>query len=237
MEGEFNFLVFLPQAVRERTALYWYRGATGEAREYVYGKNAYLDAESAVAYRSGDPQRELYELLRQRLAPVLDARFDLAGVADARLRAELQALAAVQGGQPELAAGDERAARRRLQRRAALLHAAAQHRACQRRPPGTREVRAAAGREHADGGAGLHRRLPECDLSHGSAPICRRLRRRMRGPGSEADYRKLADRFAVRRTNPQFWAASDAMHDAYGAGRRWRRGSSTTTGSRIAERV
>ena len=72
MEGEFNFLVFLPQALRESTALYWYRGATGEAREYVYGKNAYLDAESAVPYRSSDPQRELYELLRQRLAPVLD---------------------------------------------------------------------------------------------------------------------------------------------------------------------
>ena len=32
---------------------------------------------------------------------------------------------------------------------------------------------------------------------------------------SEADYRKLADRFAVRRTNPQFWAASDALHEAY----------------------
>ena len=72
MEGEFNFLVFLPQALRESTALYWYRGATDEAREYVYGKNAYLDAESAIPYRSNDPQRELYELLGQRLAPVLD---------------------------------------------------------------------------------------------------------------------------------------------------------------------
>jgi hypothetical protein len=74
MEGEFNFLVFLPQRVRESTAMYWYRGATGEAREYVYGKNAYLDAESAVPYRGGDPQRELFELLRQRLAPVCPMR-------------------------------------------------------------------------------------------------------------------------------------------------------------------
>ena len=50
-----------------------------------------------MRYRSGDPQRELYELLRQHLAPVLDARFDLAGVPDGRLRAELQSLAAVKG--------------------------------------------------------------------------------------------------------------------------------------------
>jgi hypothetical protein len=33
--------------------------------------------------------------------------------------------------------------------------------------------------------------------------------------GSEGDYRKLADRFAVRRTNPGFWAVSDQMLEAY----------------------
>ena len=43
------------------------------------------------------------------------------------------------------------------------------------------------------------------------------LREAIAGLASEADYRKLADRFAVRRTNPQFWAASDALHEAYQA--------------------
>ena len=32
---------------------------------------------------------------------------------------------------------------------------------------------------------------------------------------SEDDYRKLADRYAVRRTNPRFWATSDELMDAY----------------------
>ena len=32
---------------------------------------------------------------------------------------------------------------------------------------------------------------------------------------SEADYRALADQHAIRRSDPQFWAASDALHDAY----------------------
>jgi hypothetical protein len=32
---------------------------------------------------------------------------------------------------------------------------------------------------------------------------------------SEDDYRKLADRYAVRRTNPSFWATSDELIDAY----------------------
>ena len=37
----------------------------------------------------------------------------------------------------------------------------------------------------------------------------------IRGLASEADYRALADRFAIRRTSPGFWAASDALHEAW----------------------
>jgi len=37
----------------------------------------------------------------------------------------------------------------------------------------------------------------------------------LRGLASEADYRALADRYVVRRTNPAFWAASDALHRAH----------------------
>jgi hypothetical protein len=38
------------------------------------------------------------------------------------------------------------------------------------------------------------------------------------GLRSEADYRRLADRWALRRTDPRFWATSDALMDAY---QRW----------------
>jgi len=41
------------------------------------------------------------------------------------------------------------------------------------------------------------------------------LREAVAGLASEADYRKLADRFAMRRTDPQAWTASDALHEAY----------------------
>jgi Fatty acid cis/trans isomerase (CTI) len=37
----------------------------------------------------------------------------------------------------------------------------------------------------------------------------------IRALASEDDYRRFADRFAVRRTDPAFWATSDAMTDAY----------------------
>ena len=44
----------------------------------MFGKVAHFNREPDIAYRTGDPQSELYALLKQRLAPVLDHRFDLA---------------------------------------------------------------------------------------------------------------------------------------------------------------
>jgi hypothetical protein len=216
MEGEFNFLTLLPQAVRESTALYWYRGAAGEAREYVYGKNAYLDAESAVPYRGGEPQRELYELLRRRLAPVLETRFDPASVPDARLRVELQSLAAVRGASlqwlPEmsvlhidgLAGGPRHVTLLRNTAHANVAHLA-------------REKSQLLPEENTltlvPGFIGAY---PNA-IYRATAADLPALREAIAGMASEADYGKLADRFAVRRTNPQFWAASDALHDAYAA--------------------
>jgi hypothetical protein len=214
MEGEFNFLVFLPLAVRERTALHWYRGATGEAREYVYGKDARLDVESAVPYRGGEPQLELFELLRQRLRPVLDGRFDLAGVADAQLRAELQLLAAVKGASlswlPEMSvlridAGG--AAPRWFTLLRNTAHANVAHIAREKSEllPDENTLTVVPGFIGAYPNA-VYR------SSVGDLPA---LRAALAGLASEADYRKLADRFAVRRTDPRFWAASDDLHEAY----------------------
>jgi Fatty acid cis/trans isomerase (CTI) len=216
MEGEFNFLVFLPQRLRQPTAMFWYRGAASEAREYVYGKNAYLDAESAVPFRSDDPQREIFELLRQRLEPVLDARFELSGMPEPRLRSELQALAAVKGASlswlPEMSVLriDARTAEPHY---VTLLrntgHANVAHLAREKSEllPGENTLTVVPGFIGAYPNAIY--RASEADLPA--------LRTAIAGMASEADYRKLADRFAVRRTNAQFWATSDALHDAYGA--------------------
>jgi hypothetical protein len=213
MEGEFNFLVFLPQALREPTALHWYRGAAGEARDYVYGKYARLDAESAVPYRSADPQRELYGLLRQRLAPVLGARFDLAGVHDATLSAELRSLASVKGASlswlPEVTvlrvdgSGDARWFT--LLRNTAHANVAHLAREKSELLPEENTLTVVPGFIGAYPNALYRSSIDELPA----------LRAALSGLASEADYRKLADRFAVRRTSPQFWAASDALHDAY----------------------
>jgi hypothetical protein len=49
--------------------------------------------------------------------------------------------------------------------------------------------------------------MPTADLPQFTAAV--------RGLSSQAEYRALADRFAVRRTHPKFWTYSDALQDSY----------------------
>jgi hypothetical protein len=216
MEGEFNFLVMLPRAARRPTAEYWYRGAPGVVQEYVYGTNARFDRESAIVYRTADPQRELYERLRERVAPVLSKRHDLAPAADGTLLRELQALDGVRGA--ALAFMPEAALLRvdapgRAPRYFSVLrntaHANVTHLFREKAEllPGEDTLTVAAGFVGAYPNA-LYA-VAEPDLPAFVAAV-RALR-------SESDYAKLAARFAVRRTDPAFWRASDTLLEAYRA--------------------
>ena len=204
----------LPKASRTPTAMYWYRGAPDVVQEYVYGSNAHFDRETDIVFRTADPQRELYGLLQARLAPALATRFELANVADPALRRDLQALASVRGA--VLARVPENAILRiddpprapqyfSLMRNTAHSNVSHLLREGAELRPDENTLSVAPGFVGAYPNAlfAVSRR----DLPAFTAAV--------RGLATEADYRRLADRFAVRRTDPAFWRASDAMIGAY----------------------
>lgn len=215
MEGEFNFLTLLPRDRREPTADDWYRNARGEAREYVYGAHNRLDAQSAIDYRTDNPQRELYALLTQRLRPVLNTRFDLSNVAEPALRRALVSLATVRGASlswlPEMSvlrvAGGGAPRYFTLLRNTA--HSNVTHLARERGElvPGENTLTVVPGFIGAYPNA-FYRvdatKLPEFEQA-------------LRTLASPQDYRAMADRFAVRRTSADFWAFSDALPEVYKA--------------------
>jgi len=216
MEGEFNFLVFLPQAAREPTRDYWYRGASSDVKDYVYGRKAYFDRETGIVYHTADPQRELYGMLRARLAPVLAPRFDLSTVADEALRRDLQALATVRGAStawlPEavfVRVDDPPRPPQWVTLLRNTAHSNVSHLSEKSELlPAENTLTVVPGFIGAYPNAIY--RVPRADLAVLAAAI--------RGLASEDDYRKLADRFAIRRTDTRFWSYSDAVHAAY---RRW----------------
>jgi hypothetical protein len=213
MEGEFAFIALLPEAARIPTRDRWYRGASNEVREQVYGSKAYVNAESAIPYRTADPQAELFGLLQARLAPVLDRRYERApdGVRG------IDAVAAVAGAPlawfPEAAFLQVDHTGGGAPRYYTLLRDTGHANVSNL----FREQAALLPEEHVltvvPGFIGAYPnafyRVAEGDLPAFAAAIA--------GLRGEADYRALADRFAIRRTSPGFWAWSDALIAAHAA--------------------
>ena len=214
MEGEFNFLALLPSAQRDTVRDYWYRGARQSVKDYLYGSKAWFNQDSGIDYHSTDPQRELYGLLRARLAPVLGTNFDLSSVKDSALRNELQTLAAIHGRSlslmPEagfLRLDDPAGPSRYFTLVRNTGHSNVTHLADEKKEllPDENTLTVVPGFIGAY--PNVLYVMPHAALSEFTAAV--------RGLSSEADYRALADRFAIRRTHPQFWTYSDALQDAY----------------------
>lgn len=77
MESELMFLQLLPEAARERERAYWYRDTDERAYREIVDHLSHVDIDTALHYTSADPKHELYAMLRRRLAPVLEHRWDL----------------------------------------------------------------------------------------------------------------------------------------------------------------
>jgi len=67
MEGEFNFLVFMPEGKRVELRDFWYREASPDVKEYVLGRKAFIYDDSRIVYETDDPKKEFFARLEDRL--------------------------------------------------------------------------------------------------------------------------------------------------------------------------
>ncbi|HJT20274.1 MAG TPA: fatty acid cis/trans isomerase [Nitrospira sp.] len=218
MEAESNFLLLLPRAERRRVRDFWYRDAHESVKDYVYGRRIHVEQESGIAYRTNAPKHELFDLLREHLAGALNQRYDIQEEPDQELRSQLRALMQIKGKalqwMPEAAIltvthGKEPDSHQ--DRLYTVLHdngfsnIASLFNPQSRRLPDEDALTVVRGIIGAYPNA-FYRLEPSALPAFIEA---------VRGLASEADYRKLADRFAVRRTSPSFWPHSDAIHEGY----------------------
>ncbi|WP_243730214.1 fatty acid cis/trans isomerase [Marinomonas balearica] len=81
MEGEMNFLLFLPKDERNRLRQYWYRQANQTIKDYIFDDFINVDVPTNISYGTGSHKLELMEKLKKRLKPVLNRRFELTNLA------------------------------------------------------------------------------------------------------------------------------------------------------------
>lgn len=212
LEGEFNFLALLPQEERLRLRDLWYRNADENVKSFLYGSRAYLNYPPGIDYKTDKPGLELIELLKQRLAPVLNQRYSLdnAAVSDAQ-RAALKPLVHIRG----------QAATIMPEATIILL----------KKADGQKQLFTITSDKAYSNLTSLFaeqkNRLPEEDaltVMYGVASAypsvflqvneqqLAALSERIKALATEEDYTALLDDYGIRRTDPNFWQFSDAVH-------------------------
>ena len=69
MEGENNFLSFLPKDKRVEIRAEWYKGARAERKIHLDDPLRGLKWDSGIVYRTNDPKKEFFELILEHVGP------------------------------------------------------------------------------------------------------------------------------------------------------------------------
>jgi hypothetical protein len=77
MEGESNFLAFLPPDTRRKELTSWYQHAGPELTEFVEGKINPFDQPSGMQFSTKDHKKELYSIFAEHVKDVQPSRYTL----------------------------------------------------------------------------------------------------------------------------------------------------------------
>ena len=213
MEGELNFLAFLPLKDRQPVLDFWYRGRKEQTDRYFDDAAAYFPRESGMQYRTKDHLGELYAAIAKRMLPIRPPILDWkAGeILSPQELAQMRRLSKIQGIPASV-----------MPEQSLLLLS---------RPDGKPRivslVRNSAYSNIAEMFGEEKRRLPKedtfvaLDSVIGAYPNALFAVDPEKLPnfvdavaqlGNEGDLVQLTERFGVRRTDPRFWPLSDALH-------------------------
>lgn len=215
MEGEFNFLLLLPEEIRRKERDYWYRGASDQVKDYLFGRRIDFERQTGIAYTTRDPKAELFRMLEARLLPVRNRSYDLE-TGPREIADELRSLARLKGRAiswlPQTAflsvsgvPGTDSTAVYSLLANSAHSNISQPFAEQQRRLPDEDTLTVAHGFIGAYPNAFF--RLDRIDLPQFAAALAEL--------SSERDYQRLMDRFGIRRTDRRFWQHSDLLHRIY----------------------
>ena len=207
MEGEMNFLAFLPQEQRKAEVARWYRGATDSVQEYL---DAYFEHEvlpTPVPYKTDQPKLELFNLLYAREANVLNHAHDLerSGLSRTSI-AELSKLSQVQGV-PASLLPQVVLVKIKGHGLLTITSDSAYTNLSSMFGEADRRFVAEDRLTVANGVIGAYPNV-FLELDESAIP---ELVKSIGELASEEDYGRLLDRFGVRRTDPRFWALSDSV--------------------------
>lgn len=215
MEGESNFVALLPRDIRHQELSSWYQDQSVQFSDFLQRNVKPFDQPTSVKYTTDNPKLELFAKLRAQVQPVLSNRY---AITQTGFKAEnefaLRQIDHLQGEgllpipQLMMLMIESESGESQL---FTLIHNNAHTNISSlfdehnNRDPKNDDLTLVRGVVGSYPSAYL--RLKESQIPE--------LYQRLAGMKSEKDYVSLLDRFAVRRSSPEFWAFSDKVHQWY----------------------
>ncbi|WP_347136792.1 fatty acid cis/trans isomerase [Parahaliea mediterranea] len=211
MEGELNFLLYLPARERLKLRSYWYRKAPGFAKDHVFADSALMrEQPTDLRFDSDDPKAEFLGWMRERIHGARATRYDYREGARTEVRQALDVLAGSAGRHnsfmPQVSfvnvIGPDRDETYTVLRDSGYANIALLFLEESRRIEAEDRLTVVRGfiGEHPN----LFFQVHEKQVPLFVADIA--------GLKNEADWRLLLERYAVARNAPWFWALSDKFH-------------------------
>jgi len=207
MEGEYNFLLFMPEDKRRELRDFWYREADPDVKAYVLGKKAYISAKPDIRYRTSNPVQEFFDDLKPRLPGGTAPRYQPADPQFANLQSlygrPFSLMPDVSFVQVFSKSGNDSVYT--IIHNSAFLNNTQLFGEEQRRLPVEDYLTVVKG--FVGSYPNMFFQMPEDQIGDFVAGI--------EAIKTEADYTRLVDLYGVRRTAPWFWKLSDSFHDYY----------------------
>ncbi|MEZ5492805.1 MAG: fatty acid cis/trans isomerase [Gammaproteobacteria bacterium] len=216
MEGESNFLLFLPAEASSQAWSTWYRGSVNPVSEFIAAHRQFNNDLSTTGLSAENPLSEMHQRLREHLAPVLSSHHGLEnGFTGPRERDLLAQLASTRGVAAsvlpqtlfiQIADPDSETAHYyTLLTNNAYTNISHLFNNEERRLPEEDTVSLAYDFIGA---------YPEILVRVTIAQLADFVTQ-VQALGTEEDYGRLLDDFGIRRSDPEFWQIADAMHEAF----------------------
>lgn len=211
MEGEMNFVEFLPNEVQKAELANWYRGADSDLQDYINLYQSQLADHNRLKFTADNPKAELFQKLKKRVGAASNSPHNIQREKLKNYTAKAyETLESAHGlaisfmpqntiiNVPELGIFT-------LIHNNAYSNLSSLFNEDKRRIPDEDTLTIAKGIIGAYPNAFMQ--VKEADLPD--------FAERIKSLQSEADYKALRDLYGVRRTNPDFWKFSDKLLNEY----------------------
>lgn len=217
MEGEHNFLTFLPKKSRNDLIEHWYRGDMKATKKYFEDASVLLEAESGIDFQTANPYAEMQTLLKDKLDKLQDNRFDYTALDLPQQTLEsLNTLSTIEGLPLEHmppVAFLSLARKNGKTQHLTLLHNNAHTNVAHILSEDKRRILEEDTLTLVNGFIGAYPntffKIEESEL-----PVFVEKVQRL---ATAEDYRELLNNFGIRRTHTDFWPHSDEVHKGYKA--------------------